>query len=291
MPLLWMLLLGCPSDPVDTGEPPTAAGYCETTVDLFCPFYLRCGWTSAADEAACRESFLQTCNAVYEPRWQALEAAGLLALDPAGLAACEAHLQTLECGAQQNELQGPCASIWDGQVSAGGACGLGLESFVCDDASVCVIGLDFCGTCQAAAADGQICGDGVQCARESDCVQGLCVARARLGESCDELQPCYVGAACEQGTCVDDVRVGVGDSCGTGNDCPYTSSCLGGHCVADALLGESCAEAACASGWCDGSVCQPFGLPGDPCTEAYQCGSFSCDGTCGDYLSICLTGE
>ncbi len=291
-PLLLLIACSGASPPDDTGSavPPTATDYCEVTVDLFCPFYTRCGWTAAQSDAECRTSFLETCNAVYEPRWAALAQANQLQLDPAGLAACEAHLQTLECGAQQNELQGPCASIWDGLVAAGGGCGIGLESYVCDDSSVCVLDLSFCGTCVPKAADGDACDTETKCGLESDCVDGTCVARARLGEACDDTVPCYVGAQCEAGVCTDDVRVGVGDDCGAGVDCPYTSSCVGGVCVTDALLGEDCADRACASGVCEGGTCKARRAPDEACSSSTQCNSGVCgdDGTCAGYLSTCV---
>lgn len=289
---LMLLLVGC-ADPVvdEDTAPPGASDYCEATVDLFCPFYLRCGWTAAIDEASCRDSFLETCNAVYEPRWVALADAGLLELDPDGLAACEEHLSTLTCGAQQTELQGPCGELWNGLVPEGGGCGVGLENFVCDDSSACVLDLSFCGTCKPMVADGEACSTDLRCARESACVDDVCVARARLGEVCSEAVPCYVGAQCAEGVCTDDERVAVGDSCGAGLDCPYTASCVSGTCVADALLGESCTSRNCASGWCDGAVCQTFKEPGDLCSAAQECGSYQCDdaGRCGELLSTCVT--
>ena len=66
---------GKPDAPREDAGVARAVDYCESIVDFFCPFYLRCGRIAESDLASCRQTFLETCNAVYEPRYVALEAA------------------------------------------------------------------------------------------------------------------------------------------------------------------------------------------------------------------------
>ena len=46
--------------------------YCETTVDMFCSFYLRCGRIAADSSEDCRQVFLETCNERFEPIYVSL---------------------------------------------------------------------------------------------------------------------------------------------------------------------------------------------------------------------------
>ncbi len=102
-----------------TGEPPQAADYCESIVDSFCAFYLRCGRMDVDSVEACHAPFLESCNAVFEPQYVELEALGLLSLSEEGLAACEQHLADVACEQQIFELTGPCSQIWAGTQAAG----------------------------------------------------------------------------------------------------------------------------------------------------------------------------
>ena len=124
------LLVACGSDPKPF-VPSGAVDYCEAIEPFFCDFYVRCGRMAVADVASCKDAFLTSCNAVFEPRYVELEAAGLLALDLDGIAACEAHLETVACDQQIQELDGPCGTMWVGQQPAGASCGLDVEFFVC----------------------------------------------------------------------------------------------------------------------------------------------------------------
>ncbi|MCK6544923.1 hypothetical protein L6R52_03585 [Myxococcota bacterium] len=254
-----------------------AADYCETTATAFCAFYLRCGRVSAADQPSCERYFAAACGSYYEPRYAALEAAGLLALDAAGVETCRAHLASVSCDDQIRDLDGPCAAMWRGTSPAGSACGLDVESFVCAPGARCVLGLDLCGTCVVEAADGAPCGSGVAtCAATSECTDGLCTARARIGERCDD-RSCVLGGRCTNGTCTAPAIVGVDAACDRDRRCAYGASCVGGRCVAGGMIGDACAPSSpCAVGRCAGGTCAPLLAAGERCTSSLECA----DGTC-----------
>lgn len=261
-----------------TDEVLPAEDYCETIVDFFCPYYLRCGRTAAADLESCRTTFLETCNEVYEPRYAAFVEDGFLELSSRGVARCRAHLEDVPCEQQMFDLDGGCADVWRGLVGAGGECGPGIGSFVCDENSSCTIGTDLCGTCEATAAVGEDCtADDVTCATGVRCLDGTCVTRALPGEACGATKPCVVAATCVDGVCDGFDVVAVGDACDGGKRCPYNSTCLDGVCVGDALIGESCTDRNCASGWCDQTICRPLLPEGESCAGNTQCLSGVCD--------------
>lgn len=238
----------------DAGPFLAASDYCEAAVDAFCPYYLRCGRMAAPDLATCRAVFAESCEARYEPVYQALADLGLLRLSRDGLARCAAHLETVPCQDQLNDLDLGCRGVWVGQRAAGAACGLGIESFVCEPATACVIGLDFCGTCEPAGAAGAPCGDGARCEPTAACLGGACVARGLPGDACggDGAPPCVVGTACVGGACAGPAFVAVGDACDQTHRCPYFSACVGGTCRQAVRLGEACAATApCGAGTCD----------------------------------------
>lgn len=275
------------------GQPLRASGYCEATADFFCDYYLRCGRIVAATADECRATFLETCNARYEQRYVDLEAAGLLSISESGVAACRAHLATVACERQINDLMGPCGGMWVGSQPAGSACGLDVESFTCAPGTACVIGLDLCGTCQSAAAVGGACGSGVTCGAELACLNAQCVARRQVGESCSATEPCVVGASCTGSLCVGPSVVGEGAACDAAHRCRYRSTCIGGRCVRSALLGEDCSGTTCASGRCvtEGAakVCRPLLEPGAACANPTECRSASCvAGTCRSLPDACF---
>jgi len=242
----------------DTVAPLTAADYCETMVEAYCGFYLRCDRMAVDDVATCLTVFAEVCNAVYEPQYVALEDRGLLRLDAEAVPACQAHLETVACPLQPGDLDGPCAGMWRGLAPAGADCSYGIESLVCDADSACVLGIDFCGTCVPAADVGEPCDveDGPRCHDDGACVSGECVARARPTEACSDSLPCRVGASCVDRVCVAPEVVAVGDACDQAHRCPYKAACVSGVCVETVLLGEPCSEAIpCADGQCDGGVC------------------------------------
>lgn len=263
----------------DAGPAPTARDYCETVADAYCPYYLRCGRMAAADDAACRARFLESCNGYYEPQYVALEDAGLLRFDPDAVAACAAHLAQVPCAQQVSDLFGPCGALWTGQVPAGGACGANLDYFVCAPDTTCVLGLDFCGTCQPAAALGQGCGgDGPRCGRDAVCQGGTCQARNLPGDPCGDTG-CVLGAQCVDGTCAGPTVAAVGEACARDRDCPYAASCVGGVCVAAVLEGEACgADAPCNFGGCVAGRCVAPRPPGAACEAATDCVTGACDG-------------
>jgi hypothetical protein len=305
-----LLVLGCsgeqgsgidgPGLPADLGRDlprsadghPTASDYCERIVGFFCGFYLRCGRIAETSVEGCRRSFLETCNEVYEPRYGALEHAGLVTLSAPGIAACEAHLSAVPCEQQLLDLAGPCGGMWQGQSPAGSPCGLDIESFVCDQGSTCRLDLSLCGECVKAAKTGGACDGTVHCASASGdrCVGGLCVAPSPPGGDCTD-RGCIPGARCEGGTCVAREYVKVGSPCDATHRCVNGSQCLAGACVRSALLGEACAEnTPCASGHCDqGGTCESFKAPGAPCSTKDECLSGRCEGgSCGALISGCL---
>lgn len=254
--------------------PPSAEDYCELTADLFCPFYLRCGRMVAPDLDACRVTFLQACNARFEPIYVELQTRGLLALSEEGLTACEAHLATVACEDQIFDLDGPCGEVWVGQGGAGAACGPGIESFVCAPTTTCTLGLDFCGTCEPAAATGESCAGDERCYPTDICLEGVCTRRLESLAPCDGSPlPCRLGASCVGGVCTPRAVADVGEQCGAGVTCRYKSVCAADTCVELPLQGEPCAPTlGCASGHCpsDGA-CAPYTPTGGPCASSEQC--------------------
>jgi len=264
--------------------------YCERTVDLFCPHYLRCGRMAVDDLASCRAVFLETCNARYEPVYAALVARGALALSAAGIERCAGHLEAVACEQQIFDLDGGCDAVWVGRVGAGGACGPGIESFVCDPASTCVLGLDFCGTCAPIidSAEGA-CDFEHRCPDDGVCRDGACRARPRVGEACGDEVACVLGADCVAGVCAGPTFVALGEACDAERRCPYRSACVAGRCQPAALLGEPCGPAGCASGVCAEGVCAAFTDAGDACERGAQCLSGRCDsGRCAAPAASCV---
>lgn len=268
-----------------------ASSYCETVVDAFCAFYMRCGRMVARDEAECRSVFLQTCNARYEPRYVDLEGAALLTLSRSGVDACAKHLATVECVKQPLDLGGPCGSMWTGASPVGAPCGVDVESFVCGAGATCTLGLDFCGTCERAAGRGEPCGSGVRCNPDDACVAGRCEPRALVSEPCDATRVCVTGASCTTGTCVAPAIVAEGESCDAAHRCAYRSVCEAARCVRQALLGEPCGnDRACASGRCVADKCTALKEAGEPCVAPGECASASCaKGKCASLPTACFS--
>ena len=316
-PLLVLMVVGCASqgpalDPAaditsqapdvepahDTGtedtnpdpEPLVASDYCERGADVFCAFYVRCGRMDAPDIPSCNHAFVQACNARFEPIYVSLAAQGLLELSAEGLEACTVHLASVVCGRQVFDLDGPCAGVWVGLQEDGGPCGPGIESFVCGEQSKCILGLDFCGTCQPVVPTGAACAAAARCQVTDHCLRDVCVPRRLPGETCDGAVPCVLGSGCVDGTCAADEWVAVGQSCDAARTCPYKSACRAGLCVATVLQGEGCAaNADCASGWCQSGICAPYVATGDVCSATPECGTGTCaGGVCAPPTFSCL---
>lgn len=269
-----------------------ASDYCESMATPFCAFYMRCGRMVAKDEAECRTVFVETCNARFEPRYVDLEKAGLLVLSRAGMDACTAHLGQVACVEQAGDLDGPCAHMWKGTSAAKKPCGIDVESFVCGAGTTCILGLDFCGTCEAAAVRGGACDPGnVRCQPEDACVNGTCVARALPGQACSDTKPCLTGATCTNGTCVAPAIVGEGEACDMAHRCAYRSVCTSGTCVRTSLLGGPCATSRdCTSGRCEGSTCVALRADGETCASSAECSSAQCvSKKCAPLPSACFT--
>lgn len=270
-----------------TGDELDASSYCERTVDLFCPYYLRCGRMAVDDLETCRAVFLETCNARYEPLYAALVERGALSLSAAGIARCAEHLEVVACEQQIFDLDGGCDAVWVGRVVAGGACGTGIESFVCDPATTCVLGLTLCGTC--APLTGGACDVAHRCPDSAVCKDGTCRERPRVGEPCTGEVACVLGADCADEVCVGPSIVALGDACDAARRCPYRSTCVGGRCAEMALLGEPCGAAGCASGVCEGGVCVPLADPAEGCERHAQCRSGRCEaGQCTALSATCV---
>jgi hypothetical protein len=271
-----------PQDVVD------ARAYCELSADVFCPYYLRCGRMAADDLAECRTTFADACEARYEPLYAGLADAGLLALSVEGLGACAAHLRDVDCDDQINDLDGACADVWQGLAPAGAACGIGIESFVCEEGTTCVLDLSLCGTCEPTVAVGSSCVD-ARCEDGSSCVGDVCVADALPGDPCGDAQACVLGAWCEDGVCARRAVVAVGDDCDAEHVCRYRSFCVGGSCVLGGLTGDACSnQAPCSAGWCDDGTCAAPKLEGAACAGPLECQSGRCDGTCGAIPGACF---
>ena len=276
---------------VDASPTLPADRYCEEAVDVFCPYYVRCGRMAVADEAECRQVFIESCNAKYEPIYRAHADAGELVLSRAGLAACGAHLDAVDCAAHDFDLDGPCGAVWPGQVGAGGVCGPGIGVFVCAEGTTCRLSIEtFCGTCEPSVAVGEACGEGARCGDDGECRDGLCARRPAANEPCADDSPrCATGSRCVDGRCTIRPWAGPGEACGQAARCRYKSDCVDGICVEGALLGAACgAGQPCATGWCDGGRCAAPRAAGEPCGAA-ACVSGACvGGVCLDERGGCF---
>jgi len=286
---LVVLLAACGSEPA----PRTAVDYCETIEPFFCDFYVRCGRMDVATVAECKDAFLASCNAVFEPRYIDLETAGLLALDGDGIDACRAHLDAVACDEQFLELTGPCATMWRGLQPAGGACGLDVESFVCAPGSECVLGLDLCGDCRPVVAVGASCTPGTDtCGTEGYCdtTTNVCRARVQNGDPCTPDDRCLTGASCDGGICTSPSFVAAGEACDARHRCPYLTACTGGTCQPTASVAQACSnDGSCELGFCDAGTCAVPRASGQPCDRAFACSSGICTGgTCAARPSACI---
>lgn len=282
-------------DAADAGEdagPPDVTQYCELTADAYCAFYVRCGRMAVTTEDACRAVFLESCNGRYERVYRALANAGLMELSADGMAGCRAHLETVACAWQVQDLDGPCGAMWRGLQPEDGPCGLGIESLVCAEGTRCVLGLDFCGTCRRFADDGEACDP--TCGQTSSCsAENVCAPRSHGGEPCGEAG-CVVGTSCVDGVCTGPSYVRAGDACDQAHRCPYKSQCSGGGCRESALLDEECTPAAgCATGFCGSSGrCEALKDPGEPCGASNECVSGACSmGACLGNPGACFSSR
>jgi len=284
-----LVVVGCGSD----AKPPTAADYCETIEPFFCDFYVRCGRMDVATVDECKPAFLESCNAVFEPRYVDLEAAGLLTLDEDGITACRAHLETVACEQQFLELSGPCAAMWRGTQPAGASCGLDVESFVCAPETECVLGLDLCGDCRPVVAVGGTCTPGTDtCGATAFCDMNVCKARVPNGGACSPSDRCLVGATCSNGVCTTPSYVAAGDACDVQHRCPYLTACTNGTCQPTASTSDPCtSDGECELGFCDGGTCALPRGDGEPCDRAGACSSGLCNlGACQPRPSMCIAG-
>lgn len=290
-----MTLISCTPEQTSLDAGPEVlqvSNYCELSAKDFCQFYLRCGRVVSQDLASCEQLFLQSCNENYEPRYAALADQGLLSLSPEGLRACQQYLATVPCDHQLLDLDGPCADMWQGLSASGSQCGAGIDSFVCNDQTSCVVGLDLCGTCEPAAATGASCADDLRCVYPDNCVDGTCVGGAFPGQSCDANQRCISGASCRDGLCEARIFVGVGELCDRDHRCQYGAACVGGTCQGQAFLGESCGDLRpCMAGYCEPNslICTTRLDENGVCSSNDMCRSGHCvSSRCTSLVSSCF---
>jgi hypothetical protein len=269
--------------------------YCESVVDFFCDFYVRCGRMAVDGVEACRPVFLSACNAGYEPQYISHANRDLLALSAGGIRACRAHLASVACEAQVFDLDGECDRMWVGRAPVGAACAPGIGSFVCATGGTCVLGLDFCGVCEAAARTGEACGPeagDLRCGAADRCAEGICVPRTVPGGACVGEEDCVVAAACVEGTCRTFERAQAGEACGADRRCPYHSTCRGGRCEVNRTLGEACSAGdVCDAGRCVEGVCEALRGEEAFCQADAQCLSAVCtpgQSRCAAPISDCL---
>jgi hypothetical protein len=275
---------------VDAFVPASTRDYCEAIEPFFCAFYLRCDRMDVTTGEACAAAFLEKCNAVFEPRYVGLEAAGLLALDLEGIAACQAHLETVACEQQIQELSGACARILRGTQTAGEACGFDVESFTCEPGTQCVLSPSLCGECRVEVPTGQTCTPGTDtCAPTAFCDAGTCVARIANGSACTPDDRCMIGSACTGGVCRGPTYVARGESCDQARRCPYLTVCTGGTCQPTTAVGATCTnDGVCELGFCDAGTCRPPRDLGEPCDRPNACNTGLCDVTCQPRPSVCF---
>jgi len=282
-----------PDAPIDPPLEVVPENYCELTAESFCAYYLRCGRIAANDMAECLALFDESCNQVYEPYYVAHAREGLMELSTQGIEACALHLESVACEDQIFDLDGGCSDVWKGLVPAGGACGPGISSFVCEAGTTCILNLQFCGTCEPTSPTGGPClGDsGFRCDPLDRCVEGFCVARGMPGDVCDDNSPCRLGSSCTEGICRGVNVVEIGESCDQARRCPYGSVCTAGECVAQVGLDQPCSPGLCYSGHCDttDNVCRALRPGGAQCTASPQCQSGICDnGFCRTLPGTCF---
>jgi hypothetical protein len=281
-----------------TDRPVDAKNYCEYAAEVFCPYYVRCSRMAVETEAECLETFVPACNSRYEPTYVELAARELIQLSTAGLSKCKTHLETVSCEIQVFDLDLGCSNVWSGLAKAGDACGPGIESFVCEQGTTCVLGLDFCGVCSPTVATGQPCGTDIgRCEPDSACDNGICVKRPLATAACTpDGIPCVTGTWCDT-TAENGPRCSArswsapGEPCNQSAQCQYKSQCGGSICIESALIGEPCdASVACAAGYCTAeNVCAEMQASGEPCSANSQCTTGNCSaGTCGPVKTACF---
>lgn len=267
----------------------SAETYCESTVEMFCGFYLRCNRMAASSFEDCREIFLETCNRRYEPSYIALAGAGYLTLSEQGIRNCETHLANVDCDAQVFDLDGGCSGVWQGLGQEAHRCSYGIESFVCAPGFSCELDTTLCGQCERTSQSGDSCDNNQPCIGPFFCAGGLCQPRGLPGAPCLASGQCVVGSRCDSNLCQAPIRAGLGDACDQIRRCPYKSQCVGGICEETARLNEPCQlSIGCMSGYCD-EVCRAFKTVGETCETNAECAINRCnDGQCGPSVSACL---
>jgi hypothetical protein len=270
-----------------------ASRYCETIAPFFCDFYLRCGRMAVDSQEGCLAVFQESCEGRYEPHYVALAEVGALVLSGEGVQACKGHLDTVSCAQQWSDLGGDCGNMWQGQWAAGANCSYSIESFVCDESSTCRQSFSGCGKCVTRTGEGGACPtQGASCAPNAFCgEEGKCVVRKVVGEPCLPKDRCALGTGCVEGLCQGPSFVGLGEACDQINRCPYVSSCDEGVCQTSALLGESCAQRDCETGFCGPEgICLTLLGQGFGCSADNECVSGGCQfGVCASTLKACMT--
>ena len=267
-----------------------AGDYCEASVDVFCPYYIRCGRMAVDSLGACEATFLEVCNAIYEPIYAALADLGLLELSAAGLDACADHLADVPCEAQVFDLDGPCRTVWTGLAGPGEPCGPGIESFVCAPDATCVLDLSFCGACEAAQPTGGSCAGELRCHPWAHCPR-VVTDVAAIGEPCASglggLRCAGGAGVCFPEPTGTSCKAFGGEGspcsaapCGPGLLCMTSPDPAAPVCDAPRAIGEPCtADVHCAAGLaCFAESCAPGLGEGESCTGPSECGAgLTCD--------------
>ena len=214
-------------------------------------------------EAFAADDCLQTDFEFYDLPVQAGDlvmadaiAAGTVAYDSGGLAACVEALNAFQCSDFFTNIDpfDTCLGF-EGTVEDGGLCffdrecvGLGAEcqQQQCDDLQCCS------GVCRTPKKVGEECEQSFLCEFGSYCVEGTCQT-GEVGVRCDSNSDCDVENWCNDGFCDADLPSGA-DGCLEEEQCPRPESCIGddlaksfsGTCGRSLVEGDPC-DGQCAS--------------------------------------------
>jgi hypothetical protein len=234
----------------------------------------------------------QSCNWLYEC------AGGICEPDTPGAcpAQCKAVLpQGAECPGKDNLscdarlgvrcVLGHCAK----PLPAGATC---VSDADCD------AGL-FCSgdqVCRALGQPGAACGDGSHCAAGESCKAGSCARKAQAGTSCGANGECADGFVCKglskgaQGSCTPFGEVGAACVGADVDGCAEDLICVSSRCALKPVSGPCMATNDCLEGaaFCsDSGQCTATAPDGASCSNAEQCASGYCAGTCGPRPGAC----
>jgi hypothetical protein len=315
-----MGLISCgPGDSGTDASGPMSSTAAITACDhYFAAQYARgCGGPEVPPDEQARilARFEQVCQNQY-----ALPGSGVT---PATLEACASALEASPCELPDGQ---PEACTFQGSLPGGAACNEGFqcESGRCQGTAFASpegqIGPTTCGTCEAAVALGQVCGQGnssAGCPAKAGCVAEdasasiptyTCAAPAYgdVGATCDdETALCETGLYCASGQCAPLAVAGA--PCGAGptppgnpGGCVPPLSCVGDPGATTCALGVTGAfcldDLDCSPGLgCMPGPCAPMGVPARiGCAASGTCGPVAWGGpgqSCDPPSTRCLVGS